>query len=88
MLAHERLAQKDRESMRQIMRCVAERHGFTEADLYVRDRRGPICRVRSEAWSACYHAGFTYVKIASVAGWDHTSVIYGVDRFLNLATAA
>ena len=88
MLAHERLAQKDREAMRSIMRSVADRHGLTEADLYVRDRRGPVCLARSEAWAKCYHAGFTYVKIASVAGWDHTSVIYGVDRFLNLATAA
>lgn len=81
MLAHERLSQKDREAMRSIMRSVAECHGLTDADLYVRDRRKHIVDARHEAWTKCREAGFTFQAIAGLAGWDHTSVLQGVCNF-------
>lgn len=69
-----------REAMRQIFRDVGAYHGFTEGDLYCRDRRADVVAVRSEAWAKCREAGFSYAAIAALAGWDHTSVMHGVRK--------
>ena len=70
--------------MRAIFRDTAARHGMTEADLYIRDKASDISMARWEAWTLCHAAGFTYTAIADLAGWDHTSVSHGVDRYLNM----
>jgi len=70
-----------RAAMRGIFRSTAAQHGITEADLYVRDKS--TAPIRWAAWAACRDAGFTYAAIAKLAGWNHTSVVHGVDRHLN-----
>lgn len=71
---------EQREAMRRIFREVGAYHGFTEADLYVRDRRAELVAVRNEAWVKCREAGFSYPVIGALAGWHHTTVMNGVER--------
>lgn len=66
-----------RPTIRKIFQSVAESHGLTEADLLVRDRSGPVAAARHEAWAKCRRAGMTLQAIASVGGWDHTTVREG-----------
>lgn len=85
MSAYHRVIAKQtgRAAMRAIFRETAIRYGMTEADLYVRDRGRDVTAVRWEAWALCRDAGFTYAAIAKLAGWNHTGVAHGVDRYLN-----
>ena len=76
--------QADRLIMRMIFASVAERHGMSEADMYVRDRRRAVAVVRWEAWVECRNAGCTYSAIAGHAGWHPSTVVIGVDRWLNM----
>lgn len=69
-----------RDAMRKIFREVAGHHGFSEADLYVRDRRAELAAARNEAWGKCRKAGFSYPVIGALAGWHHTTVMNGVER--------
>lgn len=64
--------------LRRIFREVAIRHCVEEADLYVRDKSDGICLVRNEAWARCRDAGYSFQTIAKLAGWDPSSVMYGV----------
>jgi chromosomal replication initiation ATPase DnaA len=64
----------NREAMRAIFRHVARDHELTEADLYVRDRTAPVAEARACAMRACYDEGFSSPEIASLAGWDVTTV--------------
>ena len=72
-----------RSMLRRIMRDVAAKHGLSEGDIYLRDRTAPMVAARHEAWAKCREAGFTLQAIAGLAGWDHTSVMHGVDCYLN-----
>lgn len=85
MTAYQRhlAAASARDAMRRIFRSTAMRHGVTEADLYIRDKT--VAPIRWEAWAICRNEGFTYAAIAKLAGWNHTSVVHGVDRHLNSA---
>lgn len=69
-----------RDQMRIIFQDVAARHGMTEADLYVRDRRQSVSVARFEAWSECSDRGFSLPIIAALGGWHHTSVLHGVRK--------
>lgn len=71
---------KDRAEMRKIFQDTAAKHGLSEADLYVRDRRAPYVAARREAWALCYRngRGHTYEAIAALGGWDHTTIMHGV----------
>lgn len=68
-----------REAMRKIFREVGAYHGFTEADLYVRNRRAELVAARNEAWAKCRDAGFSLQVIGALAGWHHTTVMHGID---------
>ena len=72
-----------RSMLRRIMRDVAAKHGLSEGDIYLRDRTAPMVAARHEAWAKCREAEFTLQAIAGLEGWDHTSVMHGVDRYLN-----
>lgn len=67
-----------RQSIRAIIASVAARHGLTEADIYVRDRSGPVSAARREAWTSAHAAGFSMADIARVGGWNHSSICQGV----------
>ncbi|MFC3060036.1 hypothetical protein [Paenirhodobacter populi] len=71
---------KQREYLRDVFRAAAGRHGLTEADLYIRDQSKPLVAARHEAWAEARRSGFTLKEIASIAGWDHTSVMHGARR--------
>ena len=69
-----------RKNMRAIVRAVAQSHGLTEADIYVRDRSKNISYARAVAWRECHLAGHSYTTIAELAGWNFQSVAYGIGR--------
>ena len=66
-----------RKHIRMIISAVARSHGYTEADLLVRDRHRPVVRARHVAFKACRDAGFSCGAIASVGGWDVSTVFTG-----------
>jgi chromosomal replication initiation ATPase DnaA len=66
-----------RKLVRSVLSDVALRHGLTEADLLVRDRHPVAVAARHEAFAACRSLGLTLQAIASVGGWDHTTVRAG-----------
>ena len=75
-------AKIDRHTSRKLVRSVlsevAATHGLTEADLLVRDKHKPAVTARHEAWAICYRLGLTHEAIASVGGWDNSTVREGV----------
>ena len=68
------LVQRQRKDMRRIAVMVAALHDITEADLYVRDRNPHFVKARVVFWKMLYKKGFTQETIASLAGWDHTTI--------------
>ena len=74
-----------RDEMRIIFRDVADKHGMTEADLYVRDRSFAVAAARWEAWAECRARGYSFPVIAALGGWDHTSIMHGVRQFAKVA---
>lgn len=74
-----------RSAMRTIFQNVADKHGMTEADLYVRDRSTAISRARWAAWAECRARGYSLLVIAALGGWDHTSVMHGIREYQKVA---
>lgn len=68
-----------RAAMRAILRAVAASHGLTEADIYVRDRSGPLVRARQAGFFALDAAGFALAEIAALGGWDDATVRHGIE---------
>jgi chromosomal replication initiation ATPase DnaA len=73
-----RVRARVRQSIRAIIATVAARHGLTEADIYVRDRSGPVSVARRAAWTSAHAAGFSKAEIARVGGWNHSSICHAV----------
>lgn len=71
---------KARAAMRKIFQETAARHGLSEADLYVRDRRSSYAIARHDAWDKCCKAGFIRADIVLLGGWDWTTVDHGVKQ--------
>lgn len=74
-----------RDAMRVIFKDIADKHGMTEADLYVRDRCYAVSRARWAAWAECRARGYSFPVIAALGGWDHTTIIHGVREHQKVA---
>lgn len=79
-MAHKPSLSRTRKQIRQIIAAVAQSHGYTEADLLVRDRHRPVVKARHAAFRACCDAGFTYAAVAAVGGWHGSAISYGAGR--------
>src|SRR5690606_29886287 len=71
-----------RATMRDVYQRVAWKHGLDEAEMYIRDQSKFATSARYEAWADLRQKGFSYPEIAALAGWDHTTIMNGVRRYI------
>ena len=64
----------------EVLKSKIHRVKVTEADLYVRDRRPKFVTARVVLWKMQDAKGFTQEEIASLAGWDHTTIGHALKK--------
>jgi chromosomal replication initiator protein len=67
---------------------VAQRHGFTIAQLRTHDRTRTISRARHEAMATVYATGFwSLPQVGRFFRRDHTTVLHAVQKIAQIAHA-
>lgn len=65
-----------------ILAEVCARDGLPLGEALCHSRRRVISWARFEAWAKLRHEkGWTYQRIADLAGYDHANVLYGIRRY-------
>jgi chromosomal replication initiation ATPase DnaA len=76
-------------TIRQVQDLICDKHGITLQELLSHRRSRPLAWARQEAYDMCRrYTGATFPMIGRHFNRDHTTVQYGIERYLERESAS
>lgn len=73
--------QTPRERLMRMVAAVADEHGVEPREIMSGSRRKAPSRARQDCWARLRREGLSYPQIGRMFGRDHSTVVYGVQRW-------
>lgn len=70
-----------RQRLMRIVAAVAYEHAVEVGEIMGSCRQKPLARARFDAWHRLRREGLSYPQIGRMFGRDHSTVVYGVQRW-------